>query len=81
MNWIAGIVHAELPRQFDQRKAAEAELSWCLENADKAPHAGWLRRVPSPDGQMSLASMVAYMTPASGQADGEGRFTYSVICT
>jgi glyoxylase-like metal-dependent hydrolase (beta-lactamase superfamily II) len=45
VNWIAGIVHAELPRQFDQRKAAEAELGWCLENADKAPHAGWLREI------------------------------------
>ena len=45
MNWIAGIVHAELPGQFDQRKAAKAELSWCLENAEKAPHAGWLREV------------------------------------
>src|SRR5215510_11359136 len=33
VNWIAGIVHAELPRQFDQRKTAEAELGWCLENA------------------------------------------------
>src|SRR5262249_47401179 len=35
VNWIGGIFHAELPRQFDQRKAAEAELGWCLENADK----------------------------------------------
>src|SRR5262249_43097125 len=35
VNWIAGIVHAELPRQFDQTKAAKAELGWCLENADK----------------------------------------------
>ena len=45
VNWIAGIVHAELPGLFDQRKAAEAELGWCLENADRAPHAGWLREV------------------------------------
>jgi hypothetical protein len=45
VNWIAGIVHAELPGQLDQRKAAQAELGWCLENADKAPHAGWLREV------------------------------------
>ena len=45
MNWVAGIVRAELPRQFDQRKTAEAELIWCLENTDKAPHAGWLREV------------------------------------
>src|SRR5262245_2948057 len=45
VNWIAGIVYAELPRQFDQRKAAETELGWCLKNADKAPHAGWLREI------------------------------------
>ena len=45
VNWIAGIVYAELPGRFHQRQAAEAELKWCLENADKAPHAGWLREV------------------------------------
>src|SRR5260370_34695479 len=43
VNWIAGIVHAELPGFFRQKSAAEAELAWCVENADKAPHAGWLR--------------------------------------
>ena len=55
VNWIAGIVHAELPRQFDQRKAAEAELGWCLENADKAPHAGWLREVYCHLGKLAAA--------------------------
>jgi len=55
VNWIAGIVHAELPRQFDQRKAAEAELGWCLENADKAPHAGWLREIYYHLGKLALA--------------------------
>jgi glyoxylase-like metal-dependent hydrolase (beta-lactamase superfamily II) len=55
VNWIAGIVHAELPRQFDQRKAAEAELGWCLENADKAPHAGWLREVYYHLGKLAVA--------------------------
>ena len=55
MNWIAGIVHAELPRQFDQRKAAEAELGWCLENADKAPHAGWLREIYYHLGKLAVA--------------------------
>src|SRR6266550_6342601 len=43
VNWIAGIVHTELPGVFHQRKAAEAKLAWCVENADKAPHVGWLR--------------------------------------
>ena len=55
VNWIAGIVHAQLPRQFDQRKAAEAELGWCLENADKAPHAGWLREVYYHLGELAVA--------------------------
>src|SRR5262249_19332805 len=55
VNWIAGIVHAQLPRQFDQRKAAETELGWCLENADKAPHAGWLREIYYHLGKLAVA--------------------------
>src|SRR5215475_6184158 len=55
VNWIAGIVYAELPRQFDQGKAAEAELGWCLENADKAPHAGWFREVYYHLGKLAVA--------------------------
>ena len=55
VNWIAGMVHAELPRQFDQRKAAEAELGWCVENADKAPHAGWLREIYYHLGKLAAA--------------------------
>jgi glyoxylase-like metal-dependent hydrolase (beta-lactamase superfamily II) len=55
VNWIAGIVYAELPRRFDQGKAAEAELGWCLENADKAPHAGWLREVYYHLGKLAVA--------------------------
>jgi len=43
VNWIAGIVHAQLPGIFRQKKAAQNELEWCAANADKAPHAGWLR--------------------------------------
>src|SRR5262249_47476091 len=45
VNWIAGIVHTELPGFFGQRKAAREELTWCVENIDKAPHAEWLREV------------------------------------
>ena len=45
MNWIAGVVHSELPGLFRQSKAAETELAWCLDHADRAPHAGWLREV------------------------------------
>ncbi len=55
VNWIAGIVHAELPGFFRQGSAAEAELAWCVKNADKAPHAGWLREVYYHLGKLALA--------------------------
>src|SRR6266700_557965 len=45
VNWIAGMVHAQLPGRFHQRKAAEEELEWCVENVEEAPHAAWLREV------------------------------------
>jgi glyoxylase-like metal-dependent hydrolase (beta-lactamase superfamily II) len=54
VNWIAGIVHSEIPGVFHQRKAAEAELAWCVENADKAPHTGWLREVYYHQGKLAL---------------------------
>jgi glyoxylase-like metal-dependent hydrolase (beta-lactamase superfamily II) len=55
VNWIAGIVYTELPGFFRQRKAAQDELSWCVANADKAPHAGWLREVYYHLGKLALA--------------------------
>src|SRR5262249_26273052 len=45
VRWISGVVYAQLPGIFDQRKTALADLTWCRENAAKAPHAGWLREV------------------------------------
>src|SRR5438128_8398213 len=45
VNWIAGMVHAQLPGRFHQRQAAQKELEWCVENVEKAPHAAWLREV------------------------------------
>ena len=45
VNWIAGVVHAQLPGYFDQQKAAQEELAWCLAHPDKAPHPAWLREV------------------------------------
>jgi glyoxylase-like metal-dependent hydrolase (beta-lactamase superfamily II) len=45
VNWISGLVDARLPGYFHQRQAAQQALAWCLANADKAPHAGWLREV------------------------------------
>jgi glyoxylase-like metal-dependent hydrolase (beta-lactamase superfamily II) len=55
VNWIAGIVRTELPGFFHQKKAAQDELAWCLANADKAPHAGWLREVYYHLGKLALA--------------------------
>jgi glyoxylase-like metal-dependent hydrolase (beta-lactamase superfamily II) len=55
VNWIAGIVHTELPSFFHQKKAAQDELAWCVANADKAPHAGWLREVYYHRGKLALA--------------------------
>ena len=55
VNWIAGVVHTELPGFFDQRNAAQQELDWCVANADKAPHAGWLREVYYHLGKLALA--------------------------
>jgi glyoxylase-like metal-dependent hydrolase (beta-lactamase superfamily II) len=55
VNWIAGIVHAQLPSLFHQKKAAQDELAWCVTNVDKAPHAGWLREVYYYLGKLALA--------------------------
>src|SRR5712691_11866859 len=54
VNWIAGIVHAQLPSLFHQKKAAQDELAWCVANADKAPQAGWLREVYYYLGKLAL---------------------------
>src|SRR5467141_177451 len=55
VNWIASIVHSEFPSVFHQRNAAKAELAWCVENADKAPDAGWLREIYYHLGKLALA--------------------------
>src|SRR5712691_6067783 len=55
VNWISGVVRSQLPNFFHQRTAAQGELAWCVENADKAPHAGWLREVYYHLGKLALA--------------------------
>jgi glyoxylase-like metal-dependent hydrolase (beta-lactamase superfamily II) len=55
VNWIAGIVYAQLPNRFHQKNAAQDELAWCAANVDKAPHAGWLREVYFYLGKLALA--------------------------
>ena len=62
VNWIAATVRAQLPKRFHQGNAAQEELAWCIQNAEKAPHPGWLREVyyqmaklASADGQHAQA--------------------------
>jgi len=55
VNWIAGVVRTELPGYFYQRTAAQEELAWCVEHADKAPHLGWLREVYYHLGKLALS--------------------------
>jgi len=54
VNWVAGVVRTELPGFFGQRKTAQAELAWCVEHADKAPHTAWLREVYYHLGKLAL---------------------------
>ena len=54
VNWIAGVVRTKLPGYFHQHKAAQEELAWCLEHADKAPHPAWLREVHYHLGELAL---------------------------
>jgi glyoxylase-like metal-dependent hydrolase (beta-lactamase superfamily II) len=55
VNWIAGVVLADLPGFFHQQKEAQAELAWCVENADKAPQASWLREAYYHLGKLALS--------------------------
>jgi hypothetical protein len=55
VNWIAGVVHAQLPGFFHQDKVAEDELAWCIEHGDKAPDAGWLREAHYNLGKLARA--------------------------
>jgi glyoxylase-like metal-dependent hydrolase (beta-lactamase superfamily II) len=45
LRWISGVIYARLPDSFGQRASALADLEWCVQHADAAPHAGWLREV------------------------------------
>jgi len=45
VRWISGVVNAEIPGFFGRSEVARADLTWCLENLAKAPHAGWRREV------------------------------------
>jgi glyoxylase-like metal-dependent hydrolase (beta-lactamase superfamily II) len=43
--WMSGVVRTQLPTIFGERETAQADLQWCIDHVDKAPHVGWLREV------------------------------------
>lgn len=45
VNWMSGVVRAQLPGFFHQKQAAQDDLTWCLKNNGQAPNAGWLREI------------------------------------
>src|SRR5712692_6034362 len=55
VNWISGVVRSQVPGFFHQKQAAQDELTWCVANAGKAPHVGWLRVVYFRLGTLALA--------------------------
>jgi glyoxylase-like metal-dependent hydrolase (beta-lactamase superfamily II) len=55
VNWISGVVRAQLPGFFHQRQAALDDLRWCAANIAKAPDIGWLREVDFQLGKLALA--------------------------
>jgi glyoxylase-like metal-dependent hydrolase (beta-lactamase superfamily II) len=56
VNWISGVVRAQLPGFFRQRQAAQDDLTWCAANIAKAPNLGWLREVDFRLGTLALAA-------------------------
>ncbi len=55
VNWISGIVRAQLPGLFHQKQTALDDLRWCEDNLARAPHPGWLREVYFRLGALALA--------------------------
>jgi glyoxylase-like metal-dependent hydrolase (beta-lactamase superfamily II) len=55
VNWISGVVRAQLPGFFDQKQAAQNVLTWCAANIAEAPDIGWLREVDFRLGTLALA--------------------------
>ena len=55
VNWISGVVRAQLPSFFHQKQAAEDDLTWCAVNIAKAPNIGWLREVDFRLGTLALS--------------------------
>ena len=55
VNWISGVVRSQLPGFFQQKQAAQDDLTWCAANIATAPNIGWLREVDFRLGTLALA--------------------------
>jgi glyoxylase-like metal-dependent hydrolase (beta-lactamase superfamily II) len=72
VNWIAGVVEAQIPSIFGRKAAAQEQLQWCLKNADKAPDRGWLREV-----EYQLAGQQRPITLVTPFSEGPSGHTFS----
>jgi glyoxylase-like metal-dependent hydrolase (beta-lactamase superfamily II) len=56
VKWISGVVRSQLPDFFQQKQAAQDDLTWCATNIANAPDVGWLREVDFRLGKLALAN-------------------------
>ena len=81
VNWISGTVRAQLPKRFHQRNAAQEELAWCIQNAEKAPHPGWLREVYYQKAKMASADGQQAQAQDYLRRSGYGDLNRSIVLT
>jgi len=81
VNWIDGVVRAQLPSRFHQSKPAQAELEWCVANVQKAPHAGWLREVYFQLAKLARASGDSAKAREYLRRSGYTDFNRSIVLT
>jgi glyoxylase-like metal-dependent hydrolase (beta-lactamase superfamily II) len=81
VNWISGVVRAQLPGFFHQRQAAQDDLTWCVANIAKAPNIGWLREVDFHLGKLALAGGDQVKAQEYLRQSGYKSFDKSVVLT
>jgi glyoxylase-like metal-dependent hydrolase (beta-lactamase superfamily II) len=81
VNWISGVVRAQLPYLFHQEQTAKDELAWCLANSEKAPNVGWLREVRFALGKLALADGDEATANAYLRQSGYKTFDKPVVLT
>jgi glyoxylase-like metal-dependent hydrolase (beta-lactamase superfamily II) len=81
VNWISGVVRAQLPGFFHQQQAAEDDLTWCEANIAKAPDIGWLREVDFRLGTLALSGGDRAKAQDYLHRSGYNSFDKSVVLT